>query len=425
MNNDLFTLIDDGSSVSVIFKKNTIEYASDISFFNDGFFDAIKGKNVLLQGRSTVEIYSYAVYWCVRQGCKSISIEEFNLKKKLLIYTNTQECSDKLPEWCRLERKNDFLVLSIVSPSTSDGKWPEKTILENCSCFKFAAGSNPLILTGKGSLLFYAIMACSAAVSSYDNVFVDKPTEQTLLRISGNIFPPKKLNARKGKMIGILGDPNSGKSVFSRAFGCILEKYSNKSIWVYDCDAAALTSDWYIYGLQQARSQEDEIKIKENRNSLKQKWTEKLEQAVSRHMENAKSCLDFVVADFPGGRHDDAKNIHLRVTDARRASMLRSCDYFVIIGRPDRPGAIEGWKSALAEYNLAERIVSEIISQKPDAAPSVEESFFDGNGVFHATVSGLDRKNLRNSIVESFAPSFQELAESLLSAAALHRPTLS
>ena len=62
-------------------------------------------------------------------------------------------------------------------------------------------------------------------------------------------------------MIGVLGDPNSGKSVFSKVFGCILQKYSDKSVWVYDCDAVAPTADWYIYGLQRAKMQ-DEIEQK-------------------------------------------------------------------------------------------------------------------------------------------------------------------
>lgn len=413
-NNELFCMSDDGIYITVVFQKKNVLYDEDIAFFDKDFFDVIKCRNIRIKGRCPVEIYAYAVYWCVRNGCKSISIEEFNLGTDLQIYKEGENISDTIPSWCCIKKKNDSVILSVIPSSTLDGKWSKEIIKESSRCFKFCDESKPLFLTGRGSLIFYAVMACSAAVSGCRNVFIDKPTEKSLLKISGSFIPSKNIDGRLGKMIGIIGDPNSGKSVFSRVIGCLVELYGNKSVWVYDCDAAALTSDWYIYGLQQAQSEKDEERIKNVRNSIKQKWSEPLELTVSQNMENTKKCLDFVIADLPGGMHDDEKNIHRRIPDKGRVQMLCNCDSFVIIGRPDRPESIDGWKSALADYNMQEKVVAEILSQNPERTPSVDNSFFDENGIFHATVCGLDRKNPINDIVSAFNSSFKDFAEKIL-----------
>ena len=216
-------------------------------------------------------------------------------------------------------------------------------------------------------------------------------------------------------MIGILGDPNSGKSVFSRVLGCLLELHSTKSVWVYDCDAAALTSDWYVYGLQRARSQKEASRLKQARESIKQKWTEYLESKVLERMQNVKKNLEYIVADFPGGYHDEGKGIHKRIPDAGRADMLRCCDYFVIISRSDNAGAIGEWKSALDEYGLQGRVIAELLSQDPDRDPAAESCCFDGLHVFHAAVCGLNRNKAREDIVTAFDLPFQEFTAAILS----------
>jgi len=132
-------------------------------------------------------------------------------------------------------------------------------------------------------------------------------------------------------------------------------------------------------------------------------------------MKTVKSNLDFVIADFPGGRHDEEKNLHERIPSETRADMLKNCDYFIIIGRSDVPERINDWKKALAEYNLEKRVIAEVISKNPWNTPLVESSYFDEENIFHASVCGLDRENRVKDIVSAFSPAFKDFTEIILS----------
>jgi len=415
MSNELFNLTSEDKFLTIEFHKNEIEFEKDISFFDESFFKEIKDKDVRIKGKGSVEMYAYAAYWCVKKGSESITVTDFNQSKDVEIYRKGRAYSQTLPPWCSVNEESDSVIVSLIPSNSPDGHWDDETINKNSSCFMLNNPAKFTILTGKGPLLFYSIIACSVAVSGCDNVVVEKPTEKDFIKIAGSLFSKSSYGKKVGKMIGVLGDPNSGKSVFSKVFGNILRFYSGeKSVWTYDCDAAAPTSDWYIYGLQRARSQE-ESDVKTNaRKSIKQKWTEQLEMKVSEYMKTVKSNLDLVVADFPGGRHDEEKNIHNRIPDKARAEMLKNCDYLIIIARSDVPERIEDWKNALAEYNLADKVICEVISKNPDNTPSVENFYFDEKNIFHVTLYGLNRETPINSIVSAFLSIFQSFCSPLL-----------
>ena len=416
INNELFNLSVENDLFTIEFHKLKIDFSNDKDFFDDAFFKEIKDKNIRLCGKSTVEIYAFASYWCVKNGCKSLSVTEFNLSRDFEIYRKSNNYSSTLPAWCSISEESNSVIASAVPSNSPDGRWTEDDVSKNASCFSFSEPEKLTILTGRGSLLFYSILACSASVSGCKNLVVEKPTEENFIVIASSLFPTKSLGKTKGIMIGILGDPNSGKSVFSKVLGNIFRIYSDeKSVWNYDCDAAAPTSDWYVYGLQRAQSQQEADTIKNTRKSIKQKWTEELEIKVSEYMKTVKSNLDFVIADFPGGRHDEEKNFHERIPSETRADMLKNCDYFIIIGRSDVPERINDWKKSLAEYNLEKRVIAEVISKNPWNTPLVESSYFDEENIFHASVCGLDRENRVKDIVSAFSPAFKDFTEIILS----------
>ena len=415
ISNELFNLTSEDKFLTIEFHKNEIEFEKDISFFDESFFKEIKDKDVRIKGKGSVEMYAYAAYWCVKKGSESITVTDFNQSKDVEIYRKGRVYSQTLPPWCSVNEESDSVIVSLIPSNSPDGHWDDETINKNSSCFMLNNPAKFTILTGKGPLLFYSIIACSVAVSGCDNVVVEKPTEKDFIQLAGSLFSKASHDKTTGKMIGILGDPNSGKSVFSKVFGNILRFYSGeKSVWTYDCDAAAPTSDWYIYGLQRARSQEESDVKKNARKSIKQKWTEQLEMKVSEYMKTIKSNLDLVVADFPGGRHDEEKNIHNRIPDKARAEMLKNCDYLIIIARSDVPERIEDWKNALAEYKLADRVIGEVISKNPKDDPSAENCYFDEKNIFHVTLYGLKRESPINIIVSEFLSIFQRFCSLLL-----------
>lgn len=398
--------------LNINFCKQNIQFSEDVHFFNDDFYAQVKDKKLLITGRGPVELYSYISYWCVKKGCKAIIIRDIVFRKDFEIYNREKSPEKRIPEWLNIEQKDEFSIWQIMASEQNDGKWSEEIISSSCFYFDLNKCGESIILTGRGMLLLYSCLACSAAANGYVNVFLNKPTEDALIKISGNILSDYKKTDRKGKMIGILGDPNSGKSVFSKTFGAMVDLYSkSKEAWVYDCDAAALTSDWYIYGLQQADSKEVEEEYKNTRINLKQKWSEELEFTVSENMKKVKASLDFVVADLPGGYHNDEKNIHLRIPDVGRAEMLKNCDSFIIIGRKDRLDVFEKWKEALAQYNLEDRVVAEITSVDYENFPSVREIYTDASGIIKISIDGLDRSHARNDLIEAYKEAFAELIE--------------
>lgn len=406
MTNELFNLELINVKLTLTFIKRDINYADDIKYFDNVFFDSIKGQELCIKGRSPIEIYVYAVYWCIKKGCKAICIEEFNLSQNFEIYREGVYYPDIPAEWCSIQNSDNTTVLSILSPDSDDKRWSPDFIKQNALTFRLKGIPQTLILTGRGSLLFYSILASSAAVSEYSNVYIDKPTEIALLRISGEMQLSPSTNT-KGTVIGVLGDPNCGKSVFSKVFGCLIEKKNKKSVWVYDCDASAPTSDWYIFGLQQAKNDIDTSAIKIARDSIKQKWSEELERKVADCLKTIKTHLDIIVADFPGGLHKDEENLHKRIPDAGRVEMLKCCDRYIILGRFDKPEIIDAWKTELKKYQLEDKIIAEILSKAPDSLPSVEDDYFDPQGVFHAVVSGLDRQHPRADIINALYPYFE------------------
>lgn len=415
MENDLFNLeIADDKKCELEFKKKNVVFTEDIKYFSPDFFEQVKNKNIYIKGRSPIEMYVYLCYWCVKNNCNSISINDYNLSMWFEIYSKTKAVAKSYPKWCSIKGNQNYTVLQIESSLKSlDGKWSAEEICAESSCFEIDFKSEPIILTGRGSLLFYSILACSSAVSNFKNILLNKPTEQNFLKIAGNLFIEKK-NQKIGRMIGVLGDPNSGKSMFSKVFGCLIDFYSYQNdTWVYDCDAAALTSDWYIYGLQTAESQKRIDEIKTARDKIKQNWTPELELKVAENMSVIKSNLNFIIADLPGGRHKEEENIHERIPDSERAEMLKNCDGFIIIGRQDKPELIDDWINALQQYNLQDRVIAHILSGKPENAPSAKNVFFDENNIFHASVYGLDRKNKIEDIAVSLKNPFKSFIDTL------------
>ena len=411
--NPLYTLEQENEKLFLTIIKRNINYIEDIQYFDEQFFDSTNGRELYIKGRSPIEIYSYVVFWSIKKGCKATYIEEFNLSRNFEIYREGQTYADSLPKWTSYCKSNDSGILSILSPDTPDMRWSDDFVIENAKSFRLKEVPEILILTGRGSLLFYSILTAAAAISDVENVFIEKPTEGAVLKIAGKMSSASTGRKNPGKIIGVLGDPNCGKSVFSRVLGRLIEELGEKNTWVYDCDASAPTSDWYIFGLQRAQNDFEKTEIKNARDTLKQKWTEELELKVADCMQNIKNHLEITVADFPGGLHKEAENIHKRVPDSGRAEMLKCCDSFIILGREDKAEIIAAWKAELKKYHPDGKIIAEILSKNPNDIPAVENAYFDENKTFHAVVHGLDRQNSRAAIVEALKPSFQSFIKSI------------
>lgn len=204
-------------------------------------------------------------------------------------------------------------------------------------------------------------------------------------------------------VIGVVGDPRHGKSVFSRC----LEFHGTKTsqnVWCLDCDAQSPTPPWYISLLSTSREEADQL-----RNRLRRSWNEEMEQRVARHVAEARKVFDVLVADLPGGDHRNPQRPN-RIPDTRR-QLFEEIDAFIVLD--DEQGKSgSGWQKALQEVNLADRICAVVTSVHPDAELTFEiQQQPHANELLQGTLSGLRRDRVEQlpRLYEQVRPALDRL----------------
>jgi hypothetical protein len=154
--------------------------------------------------------------------------------------------------------------------------------------------------------------------------------------------------SRHARTFGVIGFPNSGKSVFSKALERSLVG-SGVGSWVFEADPASPTPHWYFDLSRRAQQVADGL-----RDAQKVEWSDELQHEVARRLANARPWFDRVVVDLPGG---DMKNpAGPQPIPAGREPLFREVDRFIIVRRPDRNDDAGVWLEALARHGLADRV---------------------------------------------------------------------
>ncbi len=331
-----------------------------------------------ITGKAPVWLYCRAGWEAVRAGVRHISVSKPDENEPIIIWPQPAgKCSGSWFQTTEHEMWTQFQFTTL-------GKKLDGTILRD-EPFGFAKNDKMLVLSGAAAVWMYAAAGAQACAAGVKDLFYDDPRRANLICLghehAGETLP-RMSEARRGLVIGIVGDPNSGKSVFS---GALEESFTCRepSIWKFDCDAASPTPRWYLSMLQNASE-----KAKELRNGQKIDWTTELEELVAGSLRNLRETLSVTIADLPGGNHklDPPKRI-----PPGREVIMREIDRFVILGRADKPAIIEAWRSELRKHGLEDRVAAEIISSEPNAAPSL--TWKQTEPLLRGKITGLDRKN--------------------------------
>lgn len=357
-----------------------------------------KDRKVVLTGRGSVETYLAAGYYSVLAHASRISFQALGAGSPVEL----PSCSSREPmekPWVSFCTEQDGCIRAdILTASDASRKWSGAD-LQLPRPAAIPSGTLSLRVRGRGSVTMYANIGCSAALAGVREVIVEKPQASYGIRIGedGTGRTPPRAGTKSGAVVGILGDPNSGKSVFSRALDLALFSAlpAGMESWIYDCDLASPTPDWFLskhHGTKREKS-------RAVREALKAAWTPEEEKVCAELLAVLRTNLDLVIADMPGGRHPMEEDIRkgnafrpLRIPTGTRAAMMRQCDAFVVICREDRSDEIfEGWRESLAEHGLADRIVARIDSTDPDGAVRFSGFSRDCDGVVHGCAFGLDR----------------------------------
>jgi len=326
--------------------------------------------------------------------------------------------SPRLPPWIkRTFPENVPCVILEFCPAgpmvipTTDEVATEMRAIAQTAC-KNVSG---VVLTGRGPTWGYAALAAGAVDSGVAWVCSYLPSEGTPILCWGRhqagslIEPPEGLlsalshgrEVNRGMTIGVIGDPNSGKSVFSMilertfaAFGAD-DRYARR----FDCDRASPTPYWYV------RMPESPPEL---RTAAKQPWTSKMEQDIAKELETLRSWFAVVVADLPGGNH--ASDPPARVPSGREV-IMKEIDRFVLVARNE--DVVAGWREALRNHGLEDRLAAIIETTDPTAPLHLKRLASDS---CRWSVQGLDRAKLPEIIRTAPTPpdsQWTELAKEL------------
>ncbi|MBR4518374.1 MAG: hypothetical protein IKO65_05180 [Victivallales bacterium] len=392
----------------------------------------VQGRRVHLKGRGPVEAYASLSYYLVLFGASAITLYENNLKKIIRIYPLDGHAPK--PDWFKFTSSPDGDRARLVRPENENQRWGDEVIrtLYKLSLSPEKPSSRTLTLTGNGAVAMYAALGCLAAREGYANLVVDKPALPYLIHFSKDLTVTTPVKPPRfsfpGFCLGILGDPNSGKSVFSRTFyHCCKDLCPDNQIWIYDCDMAAPTPDWYCQG----KSSPDEAVRKsydKQRSVFKHEWSMEKELQIVQDLQNLKSNLQFIIADLPGGKHPKPDGKWFppeRIPGANRAEMMRQCDAFILLCNTAKPTVFGDWMDALWNYDLADRVAAKVFSlplaKESDPVEVAEPLDDNKDGPLTCAIRGLYRVKTDTELIQALQPMLRSLGKRIIDRVYLRR----
>ena len=324
------------------------EYLPSSEFFR-------QSDTIILEGKAPNWLYAFLAYRSVQEKVRTVTVRTLN-EGDVTVYRAGQRSENRTARsWYSLEPDKDGFRCQIVG----DRQWPADVLLQEELSFPSACPT--LSVTGKGALWMYAALAAAAADSAISEVLIDNLNLSGWVSIGGK--NPGRLIPEQsdvhGIAVAVVGDPNSGKSVFSRFLHTIL-KIAIPESWLLDCDIASPTPDWFIALCRADRKNEADLL----RKKTKVGWTSHYEGLCAQRIRNTKRKLRLRLADFPGG--DFRNNPPKRVPPGREV-MFEAVDYFIILGKNDEPQIIQAWRQELAALGREDRIIAELVSEFPEA----------------------------------------------------------
>lgn len=381
-------------------------------------FSACAGQTVYVDGSSAVWIYAHLAAGAAAAGAKAVYVHNPAASAPIQVYP-LQRTDAPHADWFTMRRlPGAGLIVEFQQPPHSS-QWPIE-VVSGAAALAAADPDRPrptlIYVTGRGANWMYAAATTQLALAypqALLTCFMPRQHPSQAVIIHGPEAPGQLLPISPamiemdgpGVVLGVVGDPGSGKSVLSKALNRLRAEIDPEiSGWVLDCDAASPTPDYFV-----AMCQRGETALgRQFRDPNKLPWTNGMERAVANQIANARLCMDLLIADLPGGnfRVDPPQRI-----GSQRALMMSQIDRFVVLGRYGEDNAAQ-WEAELAKFELDDRIVAMLESRDPQAPPSASVS--KKNGRFVGTVSGLDRSAAAAALADGLRDDLVPLLKAVL-----------
>lgn len=368
----------------------------------------VGGRRVLLTGNGPVWMYAHAAATARAAGAGAIEVRS----------AGEPGSSDSLDDCGCVPTKCDpdrlLLTLTLRTAPRLSRRGIDLLVLQGQQVLRSHRPAQ-LCLTGQASVEVYARLAEEAVrcgttwiacwtVPDGQVVILDPSRGQ----MAANGMPEDWITAHlphpsQPLVIGVIGDPNRGKSVFS--YGLNQYRLAVKTPgWRMDCDGQAPTPYWYQSMLDSA----PEL-AREHREASKRDWSDAMEQRIADHLHRGREVFEVLIADLPGGRHKGVASPQ-RIPPGRER-LFQEVDVFVLLTGVD-DGSETGWIDALACHGLDNRIATVLTSRNPDAPPSLRITT-DGQPC-RGFVEGLDRSNPPADLAQGLRPGLDLLWPHLL-----------
>ncbi|MBQ7176839.1 MAG: hypothetical protein IJS08_05420 [Victivallales bacterium] len=389
--------------------------------------EMVKEMEVFIDGKAPNEAYAALGFYLVRFNAKSITYtNKTGTHPTVCLYVRENKVSER-KEWFRFTPGNGLDLAELLPGPSAKGYWPDDVLAQLTTAALIEGKQSPiLIITGKGCQEQYAALGIAAALQGYDEIRVEKPKIGYAMAFCEAYAGKMELRAigqRHGIAVGVVGDPNSGKSVFSKYFFLSVKKCYPDGVdaWVYDCDMASPTPNWYLDGTE---SEDETVRqqVTKLRNEYKGKWDEEKEAKVTQDLATMKTTMDLLFADMPGGKHPkEGESFAPERIQQGNHAMMEQCEYFIILCRKDKPHVFEAWREALREHGLADRVLAKIITDAPTADVRVSKLSKDEQGIFTCEIQGLHRSKPGDQIVDAMNNSLRLLVYFLVQSALQRR----
>ncbi|GAB6186699.1 hypothetical protein [Thermopirellula anaerolimosa] len=365
--------------------------------------EGVSGRRVMLSGPGAVWMYAHAAARFRAAGAQSVRVESPHKPGDADGFEGSE--SRLIP--ADLENEKGALLLVRLRPAPPLSADAVNRLLEPRLDELLRLRPAELVISGRAGVDVYA-RAASTAIdagvrrvscwSARDGLIVVHDRQGDLL--GATITRPDWLARAMPKpvqswVLGVAGDPNSGKSVFSM----VLDVYRDRigcDGWKLDCDGQSPTPPWYL----DPTDRETAGKMRE---AHKRDWTPAMEAAIARQLCRAREMFSVSIADLPGGNHKVSPPQRL---PPGREIIFAQVDALILLDKENSP-AEAAWREALRPHGLDQRIAAVLLSHDPAGTPSL--TVHEENGLLRGRVTGLDRSRSAEDLLEAFREGLDQL----------------
>jgi len=356
-------------------------------------FRELANRGVTVTGQAPAWMYAH-----VGAGLGALEIEPgFRAPSEMGVSTDPADCMVSLQREGVGPRARAFLRVD----AKQDRK-PVWQVIESCiqQAFDSLVADRPheLVVTGIMGNRGYLRVGYLAGRLGLRRLVVLQPNAGMVLvhhvpEVPGENWAPGQaelgLTGQSGPavVVGIIGDPNQGKSVLS----AVLDQHriqERQPGWRLDCDGQSPTPPWYLNIHRTDPATAERVR---EAPGFKRDWTHEMEKHLAGQLQALRAFFPVALADLPGGIHPKGgSGKPVQRMPPGREVIFKEVDRFILVDS-DQKRSEPGWLEALAGHGLADRLVAVVHSGDPRGEGSmvVEER----GPVLRLRATGLDRSH--------------------------------